>query len=137
MMHRTLWVVQWFLALFLGLASAVPKLFIPPELLPPMPIPLPMAFIVFIGVAELLGALGLVLPGLTGIRPGLTPLAAAGLSLITVGATVYQLAAGEPGNAVFAIVIGLLCAFVAYGRWQLMPHRVRAHADARVLEAAG
>jgi hypothetical protein len=125
-MHRGLWVVQWFLALFLGLASAVPKLFIPPELLPPMPIPLPQAFIVFIGVAELLGALGLVLPGLTGIRPGLTPLAAAGLLLITIGATAYQLAAGEPGNAVFAVVIGLLCAFVAVGRWQLLPHRARS-----------
>jgi hypothetical protein len=124
-MHRGLWVVQWLLAVFLGLASAVPKLFVPPELLPPMPIPLPQAFITFIGVAELLGAFGLVLPGLTGIRPGLTPLAAAGLLLITIGATAYQLAAGEPGNAVFAIVIGLLCAFVAYGRWQLVPHRAR------------
>ena len=124
-MHRALWIVQWFLALFLGLASAVPKLFLPPEVLPPMPIPLPQALITFIGVMELLGALGLVLPGLTGIRPFLTPLAAAGLVLITVGATVYQLAAGETGNAVFAVGIGLLCAFVAYGRWQLVPHRDR------------
>lgn len=129
-MHRGLWVVQWFLALFLGLASAVPKLFVPPELLPPMPIPLPQALITFIGVMELLGALGLLLPGLTGIRPGLTPLAAAGLLLITIGATVYQLAAGEPGNAVFAIAIGALCAFVAYGRWQLVPHRGRTERPA-------
>lgn len=127
-LHRGLWVVQAFLALFLGFASAVPKLFVPPDLLPPMPIPLPQAFIVFIGVAELLGALGLILPGLTGIRPGLTPLAAAGLLLICIGATAYQFAASEPGNAVFAIGIGLLCAFVAYGRWQLVPHNSRSQA---------
>ena len=125
-MNRVLWVFQWLLALFMGLASALPKLLLPPEALP-MPIPLPGPIMLVIGVAELLGALGLVLPGLLRIRPGLTPLAAGGLVLITVGATVYQLAAGEPGNALFAVAIGLLCAFVGYGRWQLVPHRERPH----------
>jgi uncharacterized membrane protein YphA (DoxX/SURF4 family) len=125
-MNRGLWIVQGFLALFLGLASAVPKLFVPPELMPPMPLPLPQAFVVFIGIAELLGALGLVLPGLLHIRPGLTPLAAAGLLLICIGATAYQFAANEPGNAAFAIGIGVLCAFVAYGRWLLVPHTTRS-----------
>jgi hypothetical protein len=124
-MNVALWVVQWLLALFLVLASSVPKLFLPPEMLPPPPIPLPRELILFIGLAELLGSLGLILPGLTRIRPELTPLAAAGLVLITIGATGYQLAAGEPGNAVFAAVIGLLCAFVAYGRWKLVPHQAR------------
>ena len=124
-MNVGLWSLQVLLALFMALASSVPKLFLPPEMLP-LPIPVPHAFIVFIGVAELAGALGLVLPGLTGIRPGLTPLAAAGLVLITVGATAYQLAAGEPGNAVFAVGLGLLFAFVGYGRWQLAPHRSRS-----------
>ena len=74
-------------------------------------------------IAGLGCALGLILPGLTGIRTGLTPLAALGLVMVTIGATVYQLAAGEPGNAVFAVVIGLLAAFVAYGRWRLAPLR--------------
>ena len=123
-MNRTLWVVQGALALFFALASAAPKLFLPPELLP-LPIPLPRALILFIGMAELLGALGLVLPGLLRTRPGLAPLAAAGLGLVTIGATAYQLAAGEVGNAMFAAAMGLLCAFVAYGRWQVVPHRVR------------
>ena len=123
-MNRVPWVLHWPLALFLGLASAAPKLLLPPEALP-LPIPLPGPIMLVIGVAELLGALGLVLPGLLRIRPGLTPLAAAGLVLVTVGATVYQLAAGEPGNALFAVAIGLLCAFVGYGRWQLAPHRER------------
>src|SRR5215208_2716774 len=115
MMHRALWTLQVLLGLFFALASGGPKLLLPYDALP-MPIPLPAAFITFIGVAEVLGGLGLILPGLTGIRTGLTPLAAAGLVMVTIGATVYQLAAGAPESAVFAAVIGLLCAFVAYGR---------------------
>ena len=123
-MNRSLWVVQWLLALFFALASGLPKLLLPPEMLP-MPIPIPRAVMLFVGVAELAGALGLVLPGLLRIWPILTPLAGAGLALICIGGTVYQLMAGEPGNAVFAIVLGLICAFVGYGRWQLAPHRQR------------
>jgi uncharacterized membrane protein YphA (DoxX/SURF4 family) len=124
-----LWVLQWLLALFFVVASGAPKLIIPLVMSPdalPMPIPIPYAFLLFIGVAEILGGLGLILPGLTGIRPGLTPLAALGLVLVTIGATAYQIAAGEPGNAVFALVLGLVCAFVGYGRWRLLPHRERA-----------
>ena len=124
-----LWVLQVLLGLFFALGSGAPKLFLPLDTLP-MPIPLPELFLRFIGVAEVLGGLGLILPGLLRIRPGLTPLAAAGLVLVTVGATVYQLAAGQPGNAVFAIVIGLLCAFVAYGRWRLAPLRGSARRSA-------
>jgi DoxX-like protein len=121
-MHRALWIVQWLLALFFVLASGAPKLLLPPETLP-MPIPLPGLFIRFIGVAEVLGGLGLILPGLLHIRPGLTPLAAAGLVLVTISATVYNLAAGQVESAVFAVAVGLLAAFVAYGRWRLAPLR--------------
>jgi len=113
--NRALWIVQGLLALFFAVGSGAPKLLLPPETLP-MPIPLPYAFILFIGVAEVLGGIGLVLPMLLRIRPGLTPLAALGLVAITIGATGYQLLAGSPGSAVFAAVVGLLCAFVAYGR---------------------
>ncbi len=134
-MNRTLWIVQGLLALFLGLASAAPKLLLPPEMLPPMPIPLPRAFMLFIGAAELLGAVGLILPGLLGIRPGLTPLAAAGLALIALSGAGYQLASGEPGNALFAAGVALLCAFVAYGRWRRVPHRAKSSAQP-VFEAA-
>jgi hypothetical protein len=99
-----------------------------------MPIPLPYAFILFTGVAEVLGGLGLILPGLTKIQTGLAPLAAAGLVLVTIGATIYQLAADAQANADFAVVIGLLCAFVGYGRWRLAPHRSAARQP--VAEAA-
>lgn len=123
-MNRALWTVQVLLALFFALASGAPKLLLPPETLPPMPIPLPYAFVLFIGVAEVAGALGLILPGLLKIRPGLTPLAAGGLVLITLGATGYWLLAGDAiGNAAFAFGMALLCAFVAYGRSRLVPHR--------------
>src|SRR5215212_8328931 len=121
-MNRALWTLQGLLGLFFVLASGAPKLLLPYDSLP-MPIPLPAAFVVFIGVAEVLGGLGLILPGLLKIQTGLAPLAAGGLVLVTIGATVYQLAAGAPGNAIFAAVIGLLCAFVGYGRWQLVPLR--------------
>ena len=123
-MNVGLWVLQIFLGLFMAVASGLPKLIIPIEQLP-MPIPVPGPLLTFIGVAEIAGGLGLILPGLFKIRPGLTPLAAAGLSLIAIGGMAYQIAAGEPGNAVFALVIAVLCAFVGYGRWQLVPHRAR------------
>ncbi|MGH7703174.1 MAG: DoxX family protein, partial [Gemmatimonadales bacterium] len=86
-------------------------------------VPLPGLFLRFIGVAEVLGALGLFLPGLLRIRPGLTPLAAAGLVIIMIGATVVTLVGGDVAAALISVVVGVLAAFVAYGRWRLAPHR--------------
>ena len=125
-MNLALWIVQALLGLFFALGSGAPKLLLPPEMLP-LPIPLPRPFVLFIGVAEVLGGLGLILPGLLRIQPGLTPLAAAGLVLVTIGATVYQLAARQAESALFPVAVGLLCAFVAYGRWRLAPLRERSH----------
>src|SRR2546425_7917203 len=87
------------------------------------PVALPGWFLRFIGVAEVLGAIGLIVPGLLRIRPGLTPLAAAGLVIIMIGATVLTLAGGDVAPALIPLVVGLLSAFVAYGRWRLAPHR--------------
>jgi hypothetical protein len=83
----------------------------------------PAWFIYFIGAAEVLGGLGLVLPALSRIRTGLVPLAAAGLVIIMLGATVSTLAIGGGAGALFPAVVGLLCAYVAYGRWHTAPHR--------------
>src|SRR5919206_4321866 len=66
-----LWILQGLLALFFAAGSGAPKLILPADALP-MPIPLPAALILFIGTCEVLGGLGLLLPGLTGVRPGLT-----------------------------------------------------------------
>jgi len=118
-----LWIVQGLLALLFLWAGGM-KLVLPlDKLTGPMPVPLPGLFLRFIGVAEVLGAIGLILPGLLRIRPGLTPLAAAGLVIIMIGATVLTLASGDIAMALLPLVVGLLSALVAYGRWRLAPHR--------------
>lgn len=89
---------------------------------------LPVLFMRFIGVAEMLGALGLILPGIARIRTGLTPLAAAGLVIIMIGATTATLAVDGPAPALFPLVVGLLCAFVAFGRLRLAPRRASGSA---------
>lgn len=118
-MTYALWVVQVLLALLFVFAGGM-KLVMPLDQLAG-PVPLPGAFIRFIGVAELLGGLGLILPAALRIRPGLTPLAAAGLVVIMIGAVVITLIGAQPGGAVISLVVGLLAAFVAYGRWRLAP----------------
>ena len=119
--NALLWTVQGLLALLFLFAGGV-KLAAPLAQLATMS-PLPAPFLKFIGVAEVLGAIGLILPGLLRIRPGLTPLAAAGLVIIMIGATVLTLAVGDVAPALIPLVVGLLSAFVAYGRWRLAPHR--------------
>ena len=126
-MTYILWIVQGLLALIFMYAGGI-KLILPIEVMTQqMPLPLPGWFLRFIGVAEVLGALGLILPGLLRIRPGLTPLAAAGLVIIMIGATVLTLAGGDVALALIPLVVGLLSAFVAYGRWRLAPHRGSSH----------
>jgi uncharacterized membrane protein YphA (DoxX/SURF4 family) len=124
-MTYALWIVQGLLALIF-LFSGGMKLVLPLEALTSQ-MPLPGLFVRFIGVAEVLGAIGLILPGLLRIRPSLTPLAAAGLVLIMIGATVLTLAGGEVTPALIPLVVGLLSAFVVYGRWRRAPHRGPSH----------
>ena len=119
-MTYALWIVQGLLALLFLWAGGF-KLVLPLEKLTEQ-MPLPGLFVRFIGVAEVLGAVGLILPGLLCIRPGLTPLAAAGLVIIMIGATVFTLAGGDIVMALLPLLVGLLAAFVAYGRWRLTPH---------------
>jgi uncharacterized membrane protein YphA (DoxX/SURF4 family) len=76
-------------------------------------------FIHFIGVCEILGGIGLVVPALLRILPVLTPIAACGLVIIMAGATYVSLPMGM--TAIFPAIFGLLLAFVAYGRFRLRP----------------
>lgn len=117
-----LWTIQVLLAL-LFLFSGVAKLVMSAEAMKG-PVPIPVLFLRFIGVCELLGAFGLILPGLLGIRKELTSLAATGLVIIMIGATVVNLAGGLFITALITVVAGLLAAFVAYrGR---LPRRASA-----------
>ena len=118
-MTYALWIVQGLLALIFLFAGGM-KLVLPLEELTKQ-MPLPGWFVRFIAVCEVLGALGLILPGLLRIRPGLTPLAAAGLVIIMIGATVVTLMTADIALALIPLVVGLLSAFVAYGRWRLAP----------------
>ena len=112
--NKVLWVVQGLLAaLFLFAGGA--KLVLPAEAMKG-PIELPIAFFRFIGVAEVLGAIGLIVPWLTRIRPVLTPLAAVGLVIIMIGATVLTGVGMGVAQAAFPGIIGSLALVVANGR---------------------
>jgi|SRR5262245_36066669 len=114
--NSVLWIVQVLLALLFLWAGGM-KLVLPIEMLKG-PIALPEWFLRFIGVAEVLGAIGLILPWLLRIRPALTPLAAIGLVIIMIGATVITIIGGAVALALIPLVVGLLSASVAYGRWR-------------------
>ena len=118
-MNVVLWIIQVLLALLFLFAGGT-KLVMSIEAMRAMGSPnqilLPGLLIRFIGVCEVLGALGLILPGLLRIRRGLTPLAAAGLVIIMIGAVVLTFLGDGVAPAVFPMVVGLLAAFVAYGR---------------------
>jgi len=88
--------------------------------------PLPAPFLRFIGVMEILGGLGLVLPGLLRIATQLTPLAASGLIVIMIGAVVVTIQTMGLAPAALPFVTGALTVFVAYGRWRLAPLTVPA-----------
>ncbi|MEP6947418.1 MAG: DoxX family protein [Acidobacteriota bacterium] len=114
-MNIALWIVQILLALTFLFAGTAKFLMPADEMAANMPPYLSIGFIYFIGVCEILGGLGLVLPWALKIKPGLTPLAAALLFVIMIGAVVIS-AAGGIAFAIFPAVVGLLCAFVAWGR---------------------
>src|SRR5262252_4300283 len=108
--NYALWTVQWLLALLFLWAGGV-KLVLQLEMLKG-PMALPGLFVRFIGVAETLGAIGLILPWLLRIRPVLTPLAAAGLVIIMIGATVITLIGGGGAFSLFPATVGKLAASV-------------------------
>ena len=120
-MNVALWIAQGLLAAVFLFTGGM-KLVIPiEEMMKQMPIPLPGWFLRFAGVVEVLGAIGVILPWLLRIRPGLTPLAAAGLVIVMIGAIVYTVASSDFLSALIPLVVGILAGFVAYGRWRLTP----------------
>ena len=119
-MNILLWIIQVLLALLFIFAGSTKFVMPVEEMNRQAPVVLPGLFLHFIGVCEMLGAIGLILPALLRIKPGLTPLAAVGLAIITLGATVITMKGGI-AMAVVPLVICLLSLLVAYGRWRVAP----------------
>ncbi len=115
-----LWVLQALLAMLFLFAGSMKFIMSVEEMTKQMP--LPGWFLHFIGSAEILGAIGLLLPGILRIRTGLTPLAASALVVIMIGATALNLHVGQRGAALTTVVIGLLLVFVALNRRRMAPY---------------
>jgi uncharacterized membrane protein YphA (DoxX/SURF4 family) len=119
-MNKALWILQGLLAaLFLwhGGFMLVP----PAEMLEMINAQLGVEFRIFLGVAEVLAAIGLIAPGVTRILPWLTPLAAAGLMVVMASATVLHVVRGEFVSTIITAVLFVLVTMVAYLRWKVQP----------------
>jgi uncharacterized membrane protein len=119
-LNRLLWTAQTLAALLFLFAGSM-KFIMPVEKMQQGPIVLPIAFMYFIGVCECLGALGLLLPGMFRIRTWLTPLAAAGLTTIMIGATTLTIIAMGAMAALFPAIVGVVTVWIAYARTSVVP----------------
>lgn len=118
-MNIALWVAQILLALAFAMFG-FSKVAQPLDTLAatlPWVLEVPTMLVRFIGVAEIAGALGLVLPRLTKIQPRLTAWAAVGLTAIMVLAAIFHATRGEFGNIAFNAILAAIAIFVAWGRW--------------------
>ena len=111
-----LWVGQAALAALFLFAGGF-KLVASAEMMSQGPVVLPISFLRFIGACEVIGAIGLILPGVFRIHRELTPLAAAGLVIIMIGATTLTAASGEVSGATMPFVAGIIAVTIARGRW--------------------
>lgn len=119
-MNVALWILQGLLAAVFA-AHGWMLLAPPPELLVIMNEQLGPQFRIFLGAAEVAGAVGLLLPAATRIKQWLTPLAAACLAFVVACATVLHLVRSEFSSAIITAILCVMAAFVAYGRWHLRP----------------
>jgi len=113
--HRLVWTLQILLALAF-LAHGVMMVFPPAEVAQQMNAVLPRWFQLFIGIAEILAAIGLTLPAMTGIQPWLVVWAAGGLMIVMVSATIFHLTRGEVGSAATTVVLLVMATAVARAR---------------------
>ena len=123
-MNSVLWILQILLA---AAFFAHGWLFLspPPEIAELMNATLPRWFQLFLGVAEVLAAVGLTLPGQTRILPWLVTWAAAGIMIVTVSATAFHLARGEVSSAAITLALFAMATFVAYMRHRVLPIGIR------------
>jgi DoxX-like family len=126
-MRKLLWALQVLLALAF-LAHGLLLLLPPAAVAEQMNATLPRWFQVFLGVAEVLAAVGLTLPGFTRIQPWLVPAAAGGVMVVMVSATIFHLIRGEMSSAAITVLLLAMATFVAYMRWRSAPIRSRTAA---------
>jgi len=119
-MNILLWVLQVLLAAAF-LAHGVFLLIPPASMVEAMNATMPTSFRVFLGVAEALAGIGLILPGLTRILPWMISWAAAGIMIVMISATVFHLMRGEISSAITTAILLAMAAFVAYMRWKVKP----------------
>ena len=118
--NRWLWTAQSVAALVFLFAGPV-KFIMPADKMQQGPIQLPLAFMYFIGLCEVLGVLGLLLLGILRIQTVLTPVAAVGLTIIMIGATVISVEAMGISAAPVPAVLGAITAWIAYARARVVP----------------
>jgi hypothetical protein len=119
-MNVVLWILQVLLAAAFfahGLLFLMP----PPDIAVQMDASLPKWFQLFLGVAEVLAAVGLTLPGLTRILPWLVTWAAGGIMIVTVSATIWHIVRGENSSAAITLVLLAMATFIAYMRHRVVP----------------
>jgi hypothetical protein len=118
-MNVLLWILQFLLA---AVFLAHGLLFLaPPASMVELLRPIPVGFRLFLGVAEVLAAVGLTLPGLTRIQPALTAWAAVGIMIVMISATIFHVQRGELSSAVTTVILLAIASFVAYMRWKVKP----------------
>jgi uncharacterized membrane protein YphA (DoxX/SURF4 family) len=120
-MNPSLWVVQALLAAVFLFAGGMKFFGIEKVLKDAAPGPgklsLTRPMLHFIGISELAGSLGVILPMLTGVMPQLTPTASAGLTVVMILATGFHIQRKDPASkTITTLVLSALCAFVAFGR---------------------
>ena len=123
-LNIVLWVFQVVLAvafLLHGWLTVAP----PAEMVEMINAQLGVAFRLFIGIAELLAAVGLILPGITRILPQCISLAAAGLMIVMASATLFHMARGEGESAITTAILFVIITAVAYLRWKVVPIAAR------------
>jgi len=126
-MNIVLWVLQVLLAAAF-LAHGLLLLFPPASMVELMNASMAPSFRIFIGVAEVLAAIGLTLPGMTRILPWLISWAAAGIMIVMISATVFHIMRGETSSAISTAVLLVIATYVAYMRWKVKPIRPRTAA---------
>jgi uncharacterized membrane protein YphA (DoxX/SURF4 family) len=138
-MKTTLWIVQVLWGVSFSISGFGKILWYKPALwnqalqVVPWLSAVPQDLAIFIGVAEFLGGVGLILPAITGVKPKLTPLAAIGLTLVMILAGFFHIVRGEYNFLPINVVLGGVTAFIAYERLFVRPTAPASISSFRVL----